>query len=309
MKRAITLLIALSFLSTIAWSAETKKVSNTEVLETRNDFQKFYDRLKISYFGVLTTPTLKDMSDGEWENGALSPEFSGGTNRDTWPTNMWNQVSFNYNFGAKMNFVFNPRWMTPLAHPVDMQEPEDRSLIALEDFLVGFQGVVASSEDKKFNLWIRPGLRLPTSRASRNSNNAGFGQLTHQLELAFLPTYDFNKTVQVGMFGQVRSWIYEDRYNISRLRISTSPMLQITLDDTTKWVTYYNHILENNKRFKSINGKNPVFKDVWQGVMTGISKDVTKKLNIYPYVEAFVNDVPFSTNSVYVGAWISYSIK
>ncbi len=315
MKRSFTLLLSLSVISSFAWSApQTKKVSNTEVVETRSDFQKFSDRLKIGYFGVVTSPHLEDIENGHWENAGISPEFgmagSGeGKNRDTWPTNIWHQLSFNYNFGAKMNFVFNPRFMTPLAHPVDMKKPEDRSLIALEDFLVGFQGVVVSDEAKKLNLWIRPAIRLPTSRLSRNNPNAGFGKLTHQNELAYNLTYDFTKTFQVSLFGQLRQWIYEDRYNLSRFRISTSPNFTIGIDETTRFQVYYNNMLENNKRHKSINGKDPVFKDVWQGLQVGINKDVTKKLNVYPYVEYFVNDVPLSMKSAYIGAWISYQIK
>jgi hypothetical protein len=311
MKSSFLLCMILGALITSAvWgqSKKTKTVSKTTVIE-KSSFDKFYDRLKISYFGAVTSPTLENIEKGDWDNAALSPEFSGGTNKDSWPTNIWNQVNFNYNFGAKMNFVFIPRFMVPLAHPVDMKAPEDRSFIELEDFLVGFQGVVYSSDDKKFNLWIRPGVRLPTSRLSRNGTNAGFGQITHQPELTYLPSYDFDKTWQVGVSGQLRMWVYEDRYNWSRFRFYTAPYIQYTLDDTTKIISYYEHMLENNKRWKSVNGKDPVFKDVWQNLMVGVSKDITPKLNVYPFISAYVNDKPFSSNSVWLGAWISYQIK
>jgi hypothetical protein len=297
---------------------ETTKISNTEVVDTKKtDFEKFSDRLKIGYFGVLTLPNFRDAFNGDFNNAAISPEFGGSDsntgntekkNQDTYPTNMWNQISFNYNFGAKMNFVFNPRWMTPLAHSVSMKKPEDRSLVALEDFLVGFQGVILTSEDKKFNLWIRPGMRLPTSRGSRSPHPA-FGSLDRQLELAYIPTYDVNKTLQFGWQGQIRQWIYEDRYNDSRLRFSSSPFVQVTLNDTTRVTTYYNNIIENNKRNKSVNGLTPRYKDVWQGLMIGVSKDITPKFNIYPYIETFINDIPLSSRSAYFGAWISYQIK
>ena len=296
-------------------SAATTVVEPATKLVEKSSFDKFFDRLRISTFSVVTTPTFYDMEKGNWDNAAISPEFGGGPgqqtdkNQDTWPTNLWNQVSFNYNFGAKMNFVFNPRFMIPLSHSSDMKAPEDRSLIALEDFLVGFQGVVLASSDKKFNLWIRPGVRLPTSRASRNSNNGGFGRTTHQLELAYLPTYDFNKKWQVGIFGQVRQWVFEDRYNWSRLRFYTAPYVQYAVDDTTRIQVYYENMYENFRRWESINGKKPVFKDMWQSVMVGVNKDITPKLNIFPYVTTFVNDVPYSTKSFFLGAWISYQIK
>ena len=313
--KSISLLILLLTASTtsVALAQMTTKPS-AEDLKPKSSFQKFSDRLKIGYFGVVTTPHLDDIQKGQWRNGAISPEFGNAPsgeqkNHDTWPTNIWHQISFNYNFGAKMNFVFNPRFMTPLADNRDMQFPEDRSWLEIEDFLVGFQGVVYSSDDKKFNLWIRPGVRLPTSRASRNSGNGGFGATTHQLELASLPTYDFNKTWQIGLFSQIRNWVYDDRYNYARMRIYTAPFIQYTIDDVSRLQLYYENMLENQRRWKSLNGLEPMFKDVWQNVYLGYSRDITPKFNVMPYASVFVNDVPITDKSVWFGAQISYSIK
>lgn len=295
-------------------SAATTVVNPATQIVEKTSFEKFSDRLRIGYFGVLTTPHLDDIEKGQWRNAAISPTFGNapkgeGKNQDTWPTNMWNQISFNYNFGAKLNFVVNPRFMVPLASAPDMKEPEDRALIMLDDLLVGFQGVIVSSTDKKFNLWIRPGVRLPTSRASRNSNNGGFGRLTNQTEVAYLPTYDFNKKWQVGLFGMVRQWNYEDRYNWSRFRFYNAPYVQYAFDDTTRLQVYYESMLENRRRWESINDKKPYLQDVWQNVMVGMNKDVTSKLNIYPYAAVFVDDTPITDKSIWFGAWISYQIK
>jgi hypothetical protein len=68
-------------------------------------------------------------------------------------------------------------------------------------------------------------------------------------------------------------------------------------------------MLENNKRWESINGKKPSYRNVWQNAYIGVAKDVTPKLNLFPYISAFVNDVPFSMRSFWAGLWISYSIK
>jgi len=302
------------FLSLFTTQILAQPTAVTEVDRNKQtSFKKFYDRLKIGYFGVPTSPTFHDMKKGQWNNAATSPETGAATkgkkySHDTWPTNLWNQVSFNYNFGAKLNFVINPRFMIPIVTARDMQAPEDRSLIQLQDFLVGFQGVIFASEDKKFNLWIRPGVRLPTSHATRNSENGGFGKTTHELELAYNPTYDFTKTFQIGIFGQLRNWVYNDRYNYSRMRFYTAPYFAVTLNDTTKFQVYYENMWENGKRWKSINGKTPIFKDTWQNTMVGVAKDITPKLNIFPYVGTFVNR-PLSDKSFWVGAWISYQIK
>lgn len=291
--------------------------------DTRTTFDKFYDRLKISYFGVLTTPHFEDMKHNRWDNGAISPEFGQtakgkGKNRDTWPTNMWNQINFSYNFGAKLAFQVIPRWMVPLSHPVDMKKPEDRSFIELEDALVGFGGVIASSEDKKFNLWIRPGMRLPISRISRNGGQGGAGTLTNNLEIAYLPTYDFNKTWQIGIFGQIRQWVIEDKFGFDRFRLYTAPFIQYTVDDVSRWQLYYENMLETNRRGKPHNDRDPVFKDVWQNVFVGYSRDITPKFNIMPFVGVFVNDTPariddgdlaINEKSIWAGAWVSYSFK
>lgn len=304
-------------------SAQMSMRPNPKDMQPESTFDKFYKRLRISYFGVLTTPHLEDLKHSRYNNGAISPEFGQEAkgkkkNHDTWPTNMWNQINFAYNFGAKLSFSFIPRWMTPLAHPVDMKKPEDRSLIEIEDFLVGFGGVIYASEDKKFNLWIRPGVRLPTSRASRNSGQAGAGTLTSNLELAYLPTYDFNKTWQLGIFGQVRQWVIEDHYDMTRFRFYTAPYIQYTIDDVSRFQLYYENIIETNRRDQPVGKRDPKFYDKWQNVFLGYSRDFTPKFNAMPFVGVFVNDTParlddtnltMNEKAIWFGAWVSYSFK
>lgn len=316
MKSSFLLTLVLSALAANVALAQITTRPSTQDLKpnTKTTFQKFSDRLRISYFGVLTTPHFDDMEKGQWRNAAISPEYGNAPkgehkNQDTWPTNLWNQISFNFNFGAKMNFVVNPRFMIPLAASRDMKEPEDRALIMIDDILLGFQGVVYSSEDKKFNLWIRPGMRLPTSRASRNSGNGGFGNTTRQLEVGYNPTYDFSKTWQLGVFGQVRQWVYDERYTEGRVRFYTAPYVQYTIDDVSRVQVYYEHMWENFRNQQSVNDKDPVYKDKWQSVMAGYSRDITPKFNVFPYVTCFVNDTPITDKSFFLGAWISYQIK
>lgn len=331
MKSTFLLLVILGTLSTSQVFGQTKKVQKSQVkkkavetviekpktittvtpVETaavegpKSSFDKFYDRLSIGYFGVLTTPTFEDW-DARY--AAISPEFSGGTNNDSYSLNIWSQVNFGYNYGGKFKFNILPRFTTFLNEAPD-QSSGERGMVILEDALVAFSGVAAASADKKFTWWIRPGVRLPTSHASRHFNNAEFGRLTYGLEFLHTLTYDFSKEFQAGLFLQHRMWVFENRYNGSRVRHFTSPYLSYTLNDTTKVQVYYEHMLENNKRWKSINNKNPVYKDVWQNAYIGVGKDVTKKLNLFPYISAFVNDVPFSMKSFWAGMWISYTIK
>jgi hypothetical protein len=319
------LLIALAIFSwTSQVFAQMSLRPNPKDMLPESSFEKFHKRLRISYFGIFTSPHMGDLKYSRFRNAALSPEFTGGSNQDSWPMNMWNQINFAYNFGAKLSFSFIPRWMTPLAHP-EFMKGEDRSLIALEDFLVGFGGVIHTSEDKKFNLWIRPGIRLPTSRVSRNSGQDGAGTLSHNLEIAYLPTYDFNKTWQLGIFGQVRQWVIEDHYDFTRFRFYTAPFIQYTLSDVSRLQLYYEHIWETNRRNKPVGDRDPVFKDMWQNVFLGYSRDITPKFNAMPFIGVFVNDKPARINitpsdlgssdvrinekSIWFGAWISYTFK
>jgi hypothetical protein len=295
-------------------AVNTATVSKSAEVPKNSSFQKFYDRLGIRYFGVLTSPHLRDMKHNRWKNASISPEWSRSSkneeqNQDTWPTNIWHQIAFTYNFGAKMSFVVAPRFMTPLASSTHMKEPEDNSFIMLDDMLVGFQGVVYSSPNKKFNLWMRPGLRLPTSRLNRNATNSGAGTVTHQVDISYSPTYDFNKTWQIGMFGQFRQWVIEDQYGFDRLRIITNPFVQYTIDDVSRFTVYYEYITETDRRGKAADDRDPVFKDRWQNVTMGYNRDITSNLNLFPFVGVFVNDTPITDKSVWTGLWISYKIK
>ncbi len=277
----------------------------------KSSFDKFYERLSIGYYGAATSPTLQKWNAN---NAAVSPEYSGGKakdpcrNCDTYSANIWSQVNFGYNFGAKMKFNVIPRFTTFFDTPKN-QDPGERGTILLEDFLVGFSGVIFSSDNKKFNWWMRPGVRLPTSHATRNYNNADFGRLTYNLELTNSFTYDFTPGFQLGLSFQDRYWIFENRYNASRNRFYIAPNFTYAITPTTKIIGYYENMLENNKRWESINGKKPSYRNVWQNAYVGIGHDLTPKLNIYPYLSAFVNDVPFSMRSFWTGIWISYTIK
>lgn len=304
--------VFVSFLSLSIFSSALAQMSTRpspkEMLPAKKStFDSFYERLRIGYFGVVTTPQLSDIRDGNWQNAAT---YTGdGINRDTAPTNLWNQLSFNYNFGAKMSFVVNPRFIVPIVSEKNQGAGDDRSFIWMDDVLVGFQGVVASSEDKSINLWMRPGIRLPTSRGSQNSAQAGAGTLTNNIEIAYSLTYDLNKTWQLSMFGQIRQWIIDDQFGTTRFRFYTSPYVQYTISDVSRLLLYYESMLETDRRSRPASDRKPVFKDIWQNSYLGYSYDITPKFNVMPFVSVFVKDTPITDKSVWLGAWISYQIK
>ncbi len=80
-----------------------KTVSKTDVVEVpqKDHFQKFYDRLAINYFSAFQSSSL-----GQFDT---SPVDEGGRKDTSSGQYLFNQVSFNFNFGWKMNFVMNPQ--------------------------------------------------------------------------------------------------------------------------------------------------------------------------------------------------------
>jgi hypothetical protein len=268
----------------------------TPVVE-KSSFDKFYDRLKVGYFGAFSGSSL-----GEWDEKAMDEK---GIRSSGYVHNVWNQLSFNYNFGAKMNFVINPRWMlnTGATHGANAKT---RGVLSMEDWLVGFQGVIISAFDKKLNLWTRPGIRLPTSRLSREND------ITMQPEALSILSYDIDKTWQLGMFQQLRHWVYEQRYTSYRYRLFHAPYIQYAWNDKNRLQLYYEHYLENRSRLPSQNGKSHNLQDYWQNAMLAWSSDITPKLGVMPFI-GYILDTNYATQRplepAWLGAWIFYTIK
>lgn len=311
MKSISLLVLTLTATMTVATAQTTVKPSPSET-QDKTSFQKFYDRLKITYLGFLTGPGVGDVKDGHFKYASTSPETETKEfkrdNRDALPTNLYNSFAFNYNFGAKMNFVFIPRITLPLASTANL-EGGDQGLITLEDTLVGFQGVIYSSDDKKFNLFVRPGVRLPVSQGSRNSTNRGLGSYTHQVDLLIAPSYTFNDKWELGLAGQIRTWVIDDRYNETRNRLGLFPSLTYTINEVSTITASYEVLLENSRRWESLNDKKPVYEDIWQNAYVGYGRQITEKLNIQPFLSVYVNDTPIDTDSFWVGAYLNYKIK
>lgn len=282
-------LLALLFVTT-SLLAQTTQTTNSS-------FDKFYERLKVSYFGAYQGSSI-----GNWNEGAIDEE---GVQDPGYVHNLFNQVSFNYNFGAKLNFVFNPRF-TINTGSTHEHTKETNTLLVVEDFLSGFQGVLYTSEDKKFTYWTRIALRLPTSRTSRAND------ITFQPDWMSILTYDFDQKWQLGSYVALRHWVYEERFTAYRYRAYFAPYIQYSLDDTTKLALWYENYMENRRNLKSQNGKDPLFQKYWETVMVSVGKDVTPKLNVMPYLNYHLNnpkgaDKPLDNAGV--GFWVSYQIK
>ncbi len=280
--------LVLVLIQSNVWAQAKSKKLSPKSEQSKSSFDKFYDRLRISYFGAYAGSSI-----GQWDSMALDAH---GTKSPDNVQNLFNQVAFNYNFGAKLNFVVAPRWTTNLAS-TSAYAAGSRGLFAVEDLLMGFQGVLVSSEDKKFNWWMRPALRLPTSRGSREAD------LTFVPEFANNISYDFTKTFQLGMFFFYRHWVFQNEYNFDRYRIYAAPFVQFALTDTDRIQIWWENMEDYN---------NEVLKEVVQNVFVGYNTDVTPKLNLFPFMGFMLNTTyayEKPLDAFYLGAWISYQIK
>lgn len=296
MKRIFPLLGLLSLFICSAHAQTKTTVSKTELVE-KTTSQKFYDRLKISYFAAFQGSSL-----GHWDDLALDEK---GMKDPSYANNVFNQISFNYNFGSKMNFVFNPRWTINTGKTTGHTK-ETNGVVVLEDALVGFQGVLWTTQDKKFTFWNRTGGRLPTSRSSRKND------ITIQPETMSIFTYDFNTKWQLGNYLQIRQWVYEQRYTAHRYRVYVAPYIQYALTDTDKVAVWYENYSENRGLSRSQNGKGHNFQEYWQNAMVSYSKDFSPNLNFMPFVGYFLNTT-YAANrpldAAWVGFWFSYTFK
>jgi hypothetical protein len=268
-----------------------------DVAAPKSSFDKFYDRLKISYFGAYQGSCLTD-----WERGACDEK---GVKDPSYAHNLFNQVSFNYNFGAKFNLVINPRF-TVYTGSTAGHDKTQLGMVVLEDPLVGFAGAWYSSPDKKLTLWTRFGARLPVSQTSRDRD------ITWQPEAFNIFSYDIDKTWQLGLYTQFRWWIYEQQYTNKRYRIFAAPYVLYTMNDTTKFQLFYEHYSEARNN-PPAGTKHSKFQSYWSNAMAAVSLDLTPKVNFFPYVGYMLNtDYAIKeqpADPLWVGFWLSYQIK
>jgi hypothetical protein len=288
--------------------------------EEKTHFERFWQRISISYFGILASPNLKDRKS---RNAAVSPQWSqdfGGRCRgvcDQYPAFIWSQVAFVYNYGGTMSFSLVPRWSQWLGSPRSEPTAPNGDLVYFEDTLLAVQGVVYQSPNKAVDWWIRPAIRLPMMRTTRLESRPEFGTVTQNVELLGFLTWHINPTWELGLLHQQRVWVYEDRYNLSRVQHYTAPFLWYKLDDKTKIQLFYEHILRHGNAPSAGFPGGPTAaggpwhsRMFWNAVMVGVARDITPKFNLYPYLTTFV-DHPrgIGPHAMFIGAWIQYQFK
>jgi hypothetical protein len=275
----------------------------------KTHFDRFYERMNISYFGQLTTSKVGHYN-GSYAaiNQTLNTPSAGCTrNCDDIPPNIWSQLRFDYNFGGGKKFMIGPRWTTVLA-PGGARNYRSQSFV-LEDAIIAFQFPLFTSADGKFTWIFRPQLRMPMHMYSRGSDTHGFGEQIYQPDIANGFFYNFNADWSLMWFISNRIWIYEDRFDVSRHRISHWIQLNQKISDKGALTYGCNWQNENTRHNKSINGQAVSYKNTYQDFYFGYYHDITKKFNLQPLVGTYMNDHNYSLDSFYAGAYIGYTFK
>lgn len=249
-------------------------------------------KLRINYFSELLGPGF-DSQDGN------IPDVDGKGNAvdNPEPTQLWNQISIGWHVTDNWRLIFNPRFTAQIGNRDDL--PTDNSVLRTEDFLAGIQGTLWKSG--AWSVWVRPAYRLPTSRASRDSNWNGQVEWLHIIDRA--PGTDTKWGV--GMWTLARAYVPTDETTSERWRLYNAPYVTYTIND--KWraeVFYENEIQHNQPRGKRDYNYS---RNTLQSGMTGVTYTISPSLSIFPFIRYYtVRKLDPSTMGL--GAWIQAAL-
>lgn len=284
-------------------SQKTKKtvmpVAEKKV-EDKSHFDKFNDRLRIIYFSIYSTAPLTNWhADFTPVNSFKEGTKAGcGYNCDDYASNIFNLLILVYNYSPNASFVIQPRWS------IFTGQSSDNSLLQLEDWVVSW-GYRHKFSDE-WSIDLRPGVRLPFSRGSRNSDVAGIGDLTLQPDFLVLLNYNPNKDWSFQYILQNRFWVYEDRFNETRHRIAQTLNTNYQLTDKLQFQHYIDYWVENSNRRESLNGKSVSYKQNFFNTYAGVSYMVTPKFGVTPLIGFYPDDPNLSWHSANAQVWFLY---
>jgi len=279
--------------------------------------------LQIRYFAEVIGPNLGntkglwDYPDNITDNGNYDPDNAG---QDTDPVNSWNQISFRWKVSDKYHAFINPRFTVQHGSTNRIRranetaaaagrKTSDDGMFRNEDWLVGMQGVAWANAETGWSFFIRPGYRLPTSRATRNSGWMGQLEWFHSIDWA-------GKDWGFGMWHQIRLYVpsYHDPlrgdFNLNsasnqneRHRQYIALYSTYKLTDTVKAEVYYENQVGHNfaKGDKSYFSYKRTRQQ--QTANFGVSFPVNPSLSLYPFVRAYQLGT-FDVDTMGYGLWI-----
>ena len=249
-------------------------------------------KLRINYFSELLGPGF-DSKDGN------IPEVNknGTAIANSEPTQLWNQVSFGWHVTEQWRVIFNPRFTTQLGNRDDLGSND--AIFRTEVFLTGVQGTIWSNGP--WSVWIRPGFRLPTSRATRDANWNGQLEWLHILDRA--PGEDTKWGF--GMWTMARSYVRTNDSTDERWRLYNAPYVTYTITDKWRAEVFYENEIQHNEA----TGKRAYnySRQTLQSGMTGVTYKFNPSLSVFPFIRYYTVR-KFDLSTMGLGAWISAAI-
>lgn len=268
--------------------------------EDKSHFDKFYERLKIIYFSIYASSPLNRWN-ADFASWNTFSDDGACYNCDSIPQNIFNLLIFVYNYAPNKSFVVQPRWSFYLG------SQGDQSAVVMEDWVASW-GFRHKFNDQ-WNIDFRPGIRLPFSRGTRNSDDAALGDITHQPDIQLLVNYAPDKNWSFQYILQNRFWVFEDRYNETRHRIAQTLNSNYQLTEKLQLQHYVEYWFQNDRRRESLNGKSVSYKNNFFNTYAGVSYMVTPKFGVTPLVGFYPNDPNLSWHSTYAQVWFLYLFK
>lgn len=280
----------LTFLSLLLVSFQTFSQDNSAIAEATNEEtlgQHLGKNLRVGYFGEFLGPSLKKADDN------LPSKNRSDNYRGSDPIQTFNQFSFNYDFGYKMNFIINPRFISQHGDRNDMADGDDQHVIQWDDLMIGFQGVPYSND--RFSYWVRLTYRHPTSHFSRQQGHNSIYEYFHQI------SYDLTPKWQLGSFNFIRYYDYKTGVGNERYRIYSAPYIVYTINERLSFMP----MLEYEVQHRNANGVRSFdfMKKSYSDLYVGLNVVVNKSLTLYPFLK-FIDESDIRYETTQVGAWI-----
>lgn len=290
----------------------TLPVAPTPTAPETKEMSLVESHLQIRYFSEFIGPNLTFNKGDDYPDVTKNGNYSDLGTTD--PIDLWNQFSFRWKVSDKLHAIVNPRFTLQLGSTKEIRycndngcgsgaRADDEGRWRWEDWLVGVQGVVWQNAEG-FSYFVRPGYRIPISRATRNSNWDGVVEYFHSFDWA-------GKDYGFGVWNLNRWYIANENKNGERYRIYIAPYMTYKLTDTVKFELYYENEFQHNARegkSQGAKGSNSLYmKRTLQTANVGVSFPINASLSLYPFLR-FYQLGRYDPETIGLGMWIMGAI-
>ncbi len=293
MKRLIAVMMVLGFVGTAiaqtpkktekkAPKKATKSVSTAPVAPAPAAPPK-PQFMQIRYFAELLGSSIDKLEDNQIWTGTGEIRGTRKAPRQSDPLNLFNQFSFRFLVGENTRLYVEPRFFLQFGDRNDLVNDAkadgssvDAQVIQQLDHRIGFMSNYWTSADKKWSTTYRLGTRLPTDRASKNSN------IVLQPEALHITNFTPNTKWSFGLWNQLRYYWYEEQVDNERWRLYTGPSMTYTINDIWSIFVMYEHELQHS----APEGKRHFLygQESLQDVYAGVNYNINPSFTVYPFI-------------------------